>query len=276
MKTYLLADPLRYAEMMTEELRQNFLIEGLFAPGRVVLNYIDLDRTVVGSAVPVASPIPLGTDDSLRAEYFTERRELGVLNVGGRGSIIAAGKSYEMDHLDCLYIGRGTRDVSFASTEPGKPAHYYLISYPAHASHPTMQAKKAQAAAVNLGTPATCNQRTIFKYIHAEGIKSCQLVMGFTQLAVGSAWNTMPPHTHMRRSEVYLYFNMAADARVFHFMGPPLETRHLVVADRQAVVSPSWSIHSGVGTGQYSFCWAMGGENQTFDDMDGLPIAILK
>src|SRR5580704_6562618 len=142
MKTYLLADPLRYAEMMTEELRQNFLVDGLFAPGRVVLNYIDLDRTVVGSAVPMATPIPLGTDDALRAEYFTERRELGILNVGGRGSIIAAGKSYEMDHLDCLYVGRGTRDVSFSSTEPGKPAQYYLISYPAHASHPTMQAKK--------------------------------------------------------------------------------------------------------------------------------------
>jgi len=276
MKTYLMADPLRYAEMMTEELRQTFLIDNLFAPGRVALNYVDLDRTVIGSAVPTSNALALGTDDALRAEYFTERRELGVLNIGGKGAITAAGKSYEMDNLDCLYIGRGTRDVSFASADAAKPAQYYLVSYPAHAAHPTVQAKKAQAAAVNLGTPATCNQRTIFKYIHPDGIKSCQLVMGFTQLAVGSAWNTMPPHTHMRRSEVYMYFNMAADARVFHFMGPPLETRHLLIADRQVAISPSWSIHCGVGTGPYSFCWAMGGENQTFDDMDGLPIPILR
>jgi len=276
MKTYLMADPLHYAEMMTEELRQTFLIDNLFTPGRVVLNYVDVDRTVVGSAVPSTTALPLGTDDSLRAEFFTERRELGILNIGGNGTIAAGGSTYEMDNLDCLYVGRGTREIAFASSDATKPAQYYLVSYPAHATHPTVQAKKAQAAAVNLGTPATCNQRTIYKYIHADGIKSCQLVMGFTQLAVGSEWNTMPPHTHMRRSEVYMYFDMAANARVFHFMGPPLETRHLVMADRQAAISPSWSIHCGVGTGPYTFCWAMGGENQTFDDMDGVPVAMLK
>lgn len=276
MKTYLMADPQHYTQMTTEQLRQNFLMDGLFKPGRLILNYTDLDRAVVGSAVPSESELKLGTDDALRAEFFTERRELGVLNIGGRGTISAGGKKYEMENLDCLYIGRGTRDVTFASEDASKPAQYYLVSYPAHAVHPIAQAKKAQAAAVQLGASATSNQRTIYKYIHTGGIPSCQLVMGFTQLAVGSNWNTMPPHTHLRRSEVYMYFDIAAEARVFHFMGPPQETRHILMADRQAVLSPPWSIHCGVGTGQYTFCWAMGGENQTFEDMDGAPVATLR
>jgi 4-deoxy-L-threo-5-hexosulose-uronate ketol-isomerase len=276
MKTYLMADPTRYERMSTEELRQTFVLENLFQPGQIALAYVDQDRTVIGSAVPSGEPLSLGTDDALRSAYFTERRELGVLNIGGKGIITADGKQYEMENLDCLYIGKGTRDISMASTDPGAPGQFYLISYPAHATHPTTQAKKSQAAAVQLGKPETCNQRTIYKYIHPDGIKSCQLVMGFTQLASGSAWNTMPAHTHTRRSEVYLYFDVPAEARVFHFMGPPQKTRHLVVADRQVAISPSWSIHSGVGTTNYNFCWAMGGENQVFDDMDGVAVAALR
>lgn len=276
MKTYLLADPQRYPRMTTDELRETFLVEDLFAPGEIRLVYVDLDRTVIGAAVPTDAPLELGTDDALRAAYFTERRELGVLNVGGRGAVTVAGEAYEMENLDCLYIGRGSRDIAFRSADAGSPAQFYLLSYPAHQTYPTTQAKKSEAEAQPLGSEATSNKRTIYKYIHPAGIKSCQLVMGFTQLAEGSVWNTMPPHTHLRRSEVYLYFDLAPDARVFHLMGPGNETRHLAVADRQAVISPAWSIHAGAGTGSYTFCWGMGGENQAFNDMDGIPIAALR
>jgi 4-deoxy-L-threo-5-hexosulose-uronate ketol-isomerase len=269
-------DPQRVERMNTRELRETFLLENLFLPGQIVLTYLDVDRGVIGSAVPTSGPLVLETDDALRAAYFTERRELGILNVGGRGTVTAAGKPYEMDNLDCLYIGRGCRDISFASADGKSPAQYYLVSYPAHATHPTTQAKKSQAAVLQLGSQATCNQRSLYKYIHPAGIQSCQLVMGFTVLASGSAWNSVPPHTHMRRSEVYMYFDMPPEARVFHFMGLPQETRHFVIADRQAVVSPTWSIHCGAGTAGYSFCWAMGGENQVFDDMDPAPVASLR
>ncbi|MDP9174871.1 MAG: 5-dehydro-4-deoxy-D-glucuronate isomerase [Planctomycetota bacterium] len=276
MKTYQMADPVRYARMTTEELRETFLAESMFQPGKISLAYIDLDRTVIGGAVPTDSPLKLVADDALRSAYFTERRELGVLNIGGNGTIEVGGKRFVMEKLDCLYIGRGNPEITFSSTDAAMPAEFYLLSYPAHTAYPTTLAKKSQAEAVPLGSVATVNKRTIYKYIHPAGIKSCQLVMGFTQLAVGSAWNTMPAHTHMRRSEVYLYFDLAAEARVFHLMGPGHETRHLVVADKQIAISPSWSIHSGVGTTNYSFCWGMGGENQTFDDMDGIAIAELK
>jgi 4-deoxy-L-threo-5-hexosulose-uronate ketol-isomerase len=276
MQTLIMPDPVRTASMDTTQLRDTFLLTHLFASGEIRLTYADVDRAVIGSAVPTSKPLVLGTDDSLRAEYFTQRRELGVLNIGSAGSIVVDGKTYEMDSLDCLYIGLGSRAIEFASKNPDQPAEYYLLSYPAHVSHPTTLAKRVNAQVVKLGSEATCNKRLLYKYIHPAGIKSCQLVMGFTQIEPGSAWNTMPPHTHLRRSEVYLYFNVAADARVFHFMGQPQETRHLVVADKQAVISPSWSVHSGVGTSAYTFCWGMGGENQVFDDMDAAPIASLK
>jgi 4-deoxy-L-threo-5-hexosulose-uronate ketol-isomerase len=276
MKIYLMPDPARCKQMTTEELRAGFLIPSLFTAGQIDLVYCDADRAVIGSAVPGKEVLALGTDDELRAEFFTQRRELGILNIGASGTVTADGTAYKMENLDGLYIGRGCRDIRLASDDASKPAQFYLLSYPAHATYPTVHAKKSQAAAVNLGSEANCNKRTISKYIHPDGIKSCQLVMGFTQLAVGSAWNTMPPHTHLRRSEVYLYFNLAADQRVFHLMGQPQESRHLVVADKQAVISPSWSIHSGVGTASYTFCWGMGGENQTFDDMDAAPIATLR
>ncbi len=276
MKVHLMPDPKRCQQMTTEQLREEFLVSSLFNPGKIDLVYCDADRAVIGSASPLAQPLPLGTDPDLRAEFFTQRRELGVLNIGQAGNVHVDGADYPMENLDGLYISRGSREIRFSSSDASKPAQFYLLSYPAHTSYPTTHAKKSQAAAVNLGSEATCNKRTIYKYIHPDGIKSCQLVMGFTLLAVGNAWNTMPPHTHLRRSEVYLYFNLPADGRVFHLMGQPQETRHLVVADKQAVISPSWSIHSGVGTANYAFCWGMGGENQTFDDMDAAPIPTLR
>jgi 4-deoxy-L-threo-5-hexosulose-uronate ketol-isomerase len=276
MKTYLMADQTRVERMNTEELRQTFLFDKLFIPGEISLAYIDVDRAVIGAAVPKDKALELGTYDALKSTYFAERRELGVLNVGGRGTISVAGRNCDMANLDCLYIGRGSRDISFRSADSTSPAQYYIVSYPAHQTYPTVQARKAEAAAVPLGSQATSNQRTIYKYIHTAGITSCQLVMGFTVLAPGSAWNSVPPHTHMRRSEVYMYFDMPPEACVFHFMGKPQETRHLVVADRQAVVSPPWSIHCGAGTAGYTFCWAMGGENQVFDDMDVVPVANLR
>lgn len=265
-----------YPKYNTDELRAAFLIESLFAPGKVELASTDADRAIVGSAVPTESPLRVAVDAELRAAYFCERRELGILNVGGEGAVHVDGKQYDLGKLDCLYVGRGSRDLSFSSREAAAPAAFYLLSYPAHASYPTTLARARDAARVDLGAAADANRRTIYKYIHAGGIRSCQLVMGFTQIEEGSVWNTMPPHTHTRRSEIYLYFDLGPQRRVMHFMGAPRQTRHLVVADRQAVISPGWSVHCGCGTGAYSFCWGMGGENQTFDDMDPAPVDQLK
>ncbi|SNS82592.1 4-deoxy-L-threo-5-hexosulose-uronate ketol-isomerase [Granulicella rosea] len=277
MKLLQMADPVRYSRMTTEERRATFLLEGMFRPGELDLAYVDLDRTVVGSAVPTAgAPLTLETTPELRADYFLERREIGVLNVGGAGSVTVDGTVFELAKLDCLYIGRGSKEVSFASSDAANPAAYYLLSYPAHAVYPTAMVKFADLEGLKLGAVETCNKRTIYKAIYRDGLKSCQLVMGFTLLDPGSNWNTMPPHTHMRRSEVYLYFDIDPAHRVLHLMGPPQETSHLVVADREVVVSPGWSIHAGVGTKNYAFCWGMGGENQAYDDMDPAPIAELK
>ena len=273
---HFMPDPVRYATMTAAELREAFLLGELFAAGKVRLAYCDVDRSVVGSAVPAGEALPLPCPDGLRAEYLCERRELGILNIGGPGSVTVDGQTFETERLDCLYVGRGSREVTFASRDAGEPARYYLLSYPAHTNYPTTLARKADADATKLGSVETANGRTLYKYIHPAGIKSCQLVMGFTQMDVGSVWNTMPPHTHLRRSEVYLYFDLDPQARVFHMMGPATETRHLVVANEQAVVSPSWSIHSGCGTSRYTFCWGMGGENQAFADMDALAIGDLK
>ena len=272
MKTILLADPVRYPRMTTEELRSTFLLSGLCAPGALHLAYVDLDRTVVGHATPADKAIALANFPELRANYFTERRELGVLNIGGSGAVHVGGQTWNLDNLDVLYVGRGNAEVHFESHAPDAPAIFYLLSYPAHASYPVTLVKKADANPTMIGSAETCNLRTICKYIHLEGARSCQLVMGVTHLHSGSAWNTMPPHTHMRRSEIYMYFNLAADARVFHLMGPANETRHLVMANRDIVVSPGWSIHAGMGTRAYSFCWGMGGENQDYADMDPAPL----
>jgi 4-deoxy-L-threo-5-hexosulose-uronate ketol-isomerase len=276
MRLYQMADAVRYGLMNTEELRETFLLEDMFTPGEIEFAYVDLDRTVIGGAVPTDKALKLETDPDLRADYFLERRELGILNVSGLGSVAVDGKTFELGKLDCLYIGRGSKDVIFSSADAEKPANFYLLSYPAHAEYPTAMVKFADLKGLDLGSLETCNKRTIYKAIYKEGIKSCQLVMGFTLLATGSNWNTMPPHTHMRRSEVYFYFDVDPAHRVLHLMGPPDATSHLVVADKEVVVSPGWSIHAGVGTKSYGFCWGMGGENQAYDDMDPVTIADLR
>jgi 4-deoxy-L-threo-5-hexosulose-uronate ketol-isomerase len=278
MKLLQMADAVRYPRMTTAELRETFLLEGSFVPGAVTLAYVDLDRAVIGGAVPTDKPLVLETYPELRSEFFCERRELGVLNVGGKGTVAVEGVAFPLGKLDVLYVGRGSKAVTFASADAGTPAAFYLLSYPAHAEHPTKSVTFAelQGGAVHLGSEETCNKRSIYKAIFLDGIRSCQLVMGFTLLAPGSNWNTMPPHTHMRRSEVYFYFDVAEDQRVVHMMGPADETRHLVMSDKDVVVSPGWSIHAGVGTKSYGFCWGMGGENQKYDDMDALAIADLR
>jgi 4-deoxy-L-threo-5-hexosulose-uronate ketol-isomerase len=276
MKIVQMADAVRYPTMTTAELRETFLLEGLFREGEIETRYVDLDRAVIGGAAPTASALTLETQPELRADYFLERRELGVLNVGGSGVVTVDGVSFAMEKLDCLYVGRGNKSVTFASSDATKPAAFYLLSYPAHTMYPTTLAKFNELVPVHLGSEETCNKRSIYKAIFLDGIRSCQLVMGFTLLAPGSNWNTMPPHTHMRRSEVYFYFDVDPSHRVLHLMGPAEETRHLVMRDREVVVSPGWSIHAGVGTKSYGFCWGMGGENQRYDDMDTLAIADLK
>jgi 4-deoxy-L-threo-5-hexosulose-uronate ketol-isomerase len=261
-------DPVRFEGMSTVELRKSFLVDTLFADDRVSLVYTDADRAIVGSAVPATKTLSLESHPELRAETFCERREVGVLNVGGPGTVTVDGAGHELGSRDGLYVGRGSKSVTFASAAPQEPARFYLLSFPAHTAHPTRRVRRAEADAVRMGSSEASNQRTIYKLIHPDGVASCQLVMGYTVLEPGSVWNTMPPHTHTRRMEVYLYFDLPANGRVFHFMGRPEATRHLVVADGQAVISPAWSIHSGAGTGAYGFCWGMGGENQAFDDMD--------
>jgi len=265
-----------YERMTTRELRAAFLVQRLFTPGEIYLVYWETDRTVLGSATPLDAPLRLEADRELAAEFFCERRELGVINIGGAGSVTVDGLRYGLGALGCLYVGRGSREVIFASDDPAQTAKFYLVSYPAHAEHLTRPAQPADANQLQLGAPETANQRTIFQYIHEAGIRSCQLVLGFTQLASDSVWNTMPPHTHARRSEVYLYFDLPPEAAAFHFMGPGDETRHLLVHNGQAVLSPIWSIHAGCGTRNYSFIWAMGGENQRFADMDGIAVSDLR
>jgi 4-deoxy-L-threo-5-hexosulose-uronate ketol-isomerase len=263
----------------TDELRQRFLIEEVFVPGEVNVVYTHHDRIVLGGAVPAGKQLALPTFDELRAEYFLANREIGIVNVGGTGTITADGEMHTLPHGACLYIGRGTRDVVFAdapTSEDTAGAQLYLFSAPAHTTHPTQLVLQGQGTVRELGDQLTSNRRTLNQYIHANGVRSCQIVMGVTELHPGSMWNTMPAHTHDRRTECYLYFDVPDDARVIHLMGHPTETRHLVIADRQAVISPSWSVHSGVGTAAYSFVWAMAGENQSFDDMDAAPVTSLR
>jgi 4-deoxy-L-threo-5-hexosulose-uronate ketol-isomerase len=275
MRLIQVADAVRYPRMTTDELRDAFLVDKLFQPGRIDLTYVDLDRTVIGSAVPLGKPLALETDPDLRADYFTERRELGVLNIGAAGAMEVDGVTYQLSNLDALYVGRGSKLITFSSHNASAPAEFYLLSYPAHATYPVAKVEAGAAESAVLGSSETANHRRINRLIHLQGVRSCQLVMGYTQLTQGSVWNTMPPHTHMRRSEVYLYFNLKPEDRVIHLMGPAHETRHIVVADKQVVVSPGWSIHAGVGTASYTFCWGMGGENQVYSDMDPLAIADL-
>lgn len=272
MKVRYLPDPVHFCRMTTKEICESFLIESLFKPDSIEMVYTEADRAIVGSAVPVNQRLELTSADELRADYFCQRRELGVLNIGRAGTITVDGQKCKMANLDCLYIGRGSKKILFTSDDSANPAQFYLLSYPAHKEYPVSHIQLKQASPVNLGSVEESNKRTIYKYIHPEGVKSCQLVMGFTVLEPGCVWNTMPPHTHQRRTEIYMYFNIPEKARVFHFIGEAAETRHIVVARGQAVISPSWAIHSGVGTSTYSFCWGMGSENQDFDDMDHLAV----
>jgi 4-deoxy-L-threo-5-hexosulose-uronate ketol-isomerase len=264
----------------TERLREEFLIDDLFQPNDIKLVYSHIDRIITGSAVPVKEALKLTAGDELRANYFCERRELGVINIGGAGVITIDGKEYQVAYKEGMYIGMGSKDISFASVDAANPAKFYLNSAPAHKSYPTMLIKPngtpedgvviiKDCNKVELGTLEESNHRTICKYILPGQVESCQLVMGMTKLEPGSVWNTMPCHTHDRRMEVYLYFDMPEDALVMHYMGEPQQTRHIIMRNEQAVISPSWSIHSGCGTQAYTFIWGMVGENQAFDDMDG-------
>jgi 4-deoxy-L-threo-5-hexosulose-uronate ketol-isomerase len=254
----------------TEELRERFLVERIFAPGELELAYTHVDRVIFGGAMPTKGALELVGGKELGTERFLDRRELGVINVGAPGRIVLDGKATALAKGDGIYVGMGTASVAFESADAADPAKFYIVSSPAHQAYPTVKIEQAKANPRKLGSPESCNVRTIYQYVHPAVCKSCQLVMGMTELEPGSVWNTWPPHTHERRMEVYLYFNMAEATRVFHMHGRPDETRHIVMANEQAVISPSWSIHSGVGTGAYTFIWAMAGENQNFDDMDNL------
>lgn len=262
------SSPNEVERMNTEELRSNFLAEKLFVKGKANFVYSHYDRMVMGGIIPTTKAMKLPNYDALKSKFFLERREVGIINVGGKGSVLADGETYKMDKLSCLYLGKGTKKVSFKSSSKTKSAQYFLFSAPAHMTYTNSLFTKEQALPFTLGSSETSNHRTIYKYIHGEGIESCQVVMGLTVLKEGSVWNTMPAHTHDRRSEVYLYFDVPKHHGVMHFMGKPQETRHLWVQNGQAIISPPWSIHAGSGTASYSFIWAMAGENQDFTDMD--------
>jgi 4-deoxy-L-threo-5-hexosulose-uronate ketol-isomerase len=269
--------PEGFKQLDTAALRRDFLVPGLFAPGAIAMRYWEVDRTIIGGAAPLAAPLELtATKELLAANYFCERREVGIINLGGPGSVETDGVSNLLNKLDALYVGRGTKAVKFFSKNPAKPAQFYFVSYPAHAARPTKRVRKAQAQVLELGATETANRRKLCKLLVPGLVDTCQLVLGVTLLEKGSVWNTMPCHTHERRSEVYLYFDVPPKAFVTHYLGRPQETRHLIVRDREAALSPSWSIHAGSGTCAYGFVWCMGGENQEFTDMDGVAMEDLR
>lgn len=257
-------------------IRERFLLDKLVNADQLNLTYTLYDRMIVGVASPVREAVALKNYPNLRAEYFLERREIGIINVAGDGEVTADGVTYPLGKLDCLYIGKGTKEVTFSSKDAAQPAVFYILSAPAHAVYPTTLMTNDEAVKVNIGSKATANERTINKYIHLEGIKSCQLVMGLTILHEGSVWNTMPAHVHDRRMEAYFYFDLPAGQKIFHYMGEGNETRHILVDNYDAVISPPWSIHSGSGTSSYSFIWGMAGENLDYTDMDAIAITDLR
>jgi 4-deoxy-L-threo-5-hexosulose-uronate ketol-isomerase len=260
----------------TEGIRKALLVEKLFEKDKLTLVYSHIDRIIVGGACPVDRRVAPQVTRQLGVDFFLQRREIGIINVGAAGTVTVDGKDYVLGNKDCLYIGMGAREISFVSADKKEPAKFYFASAPAHASCPTVQVSREDAQQVKMGSAETSNQRTIYQMVHPSVLKSCQLVMGITELAPGCVWNTMPCHTHDRRMEVYFYLDIPKDAVVFHLFGEPGETRHIVVRNEQVVISPSWSIHSGVGTANYSFIWAMVGENQTFTDMDNVAMSDLK
>ena len=273
-------NPVHFKRMTTAEMRSEFLIEELFAADRVIYVYSHVDRMVTLGAMPVNGEVALEQDMNVWAdfgvEHFLDRRELGIFNVGGAGSVTVDGVTYNMGYKDCLYIAMGSQGVRFASDDAAKPAKFYMVSAPAHCRYETKLITIAEAAKRPMGSVEECNKRVINQFIHPSVIKTCQLSMGMTALEPGSVWNTMPAHTHERRMEVYFYFEVPENQAVFHMMGEKDETRHIVMHNDQAVISPSWSIHSGAGTCAYTFIWAMGGENQAFDDMDNIAISELR
>jgi 4-deoxy-L-threo-5-hexosulose-uronate ketol-isomerase len=277
MKIHRTASLTEVSSLQTAALRDHFLLNDCFQEGEIRFFYTDLDRAVVGGICPRDQPLEINAAKALRAAFFFERREAGVLNIGPIAATAEVdGQTHTLEPCECLYIGRGSQKVQFTSSDPGTAASLYFVSFPAHKEYPTGKATLSDANEVKLGSAETANERTIYQFIHEDGLSSCQLVMGFTRIGKGSVWNTMPPHTHERRCELYLYFNLLGDDVVFHFMGEPSSTRHLVVRNREIVLSPPWSIHAGCGTGGYDFVWAMGGENQRFDDMDPAELASLR
>ena len=260
----------------TEALRKNYLIEKVFVEDEIALTYSHQDRMIAGGAMPVNKELTLGSTKELGTEYFLERREMGIINVGGKGTVVLDGKEYELNYKDGIYIGMGTKEIVFKSEDKAKPAKFYINSCPAHKTYPTVYITKEMAVHRPLGTEENMNKRVVNQYVNPAVCESCQLAMGMTELAVGSSWNTMPSHTHERRMEVYFYFELEGDNVVFHMMGQPKETRHIIMHNEQAVISPSWSIHSGTATSNYTFIWGMCGENQTYDDMDTISNLDLK
>lgn len=260
----------------TEELRENYLVEDIFKDDQIELVYSHVDRIIFGGIKPVYKELKLEAGKEMGVDYFLERRELGIINIGGKAIVTIDGTEYELKEKDGLYVGKGNKEVSFKSINPEEPAKLYVNSVPAHKEYETVKIDIEKANPVRLGDNKTLNKRTIYQYVHPNVCESCQLLMGLTMLEPGNAWNTMPCHTHERRMEVYFYFDMDEDTRVFHLMGEPTETRHLVVKNEECVISPSWSIHSGVGTSNYTFIWGMCGENKTFDDMDNIPMDVLR
>lgn len=260
----------------TARLRSEHLLPDLFQPGTIQPAWWETDRTLAAGILPMDTPVGLPNGPELRSAFFFERREAGIVNIGGPGVVTVDSVAYALAPLDALYIGRGARTVTFATVDSATPAKFWLLSYPAHAAYPTRHVVFATAETLALGAPETANQRRLTKLIHPAAFPTCQVVMGVTRMESGSVWNTLPPHTHLRRSEVYLYFDLPPAQVVFHFMGQPQETRHLVVRNEEAVLSAPWSIHSGAGTSRYAFVWGMGGENQEFTDMDPAPITDLR
>ena len=260
----------------TEELRKHYFIETIFVADDANLTYSHVDRIIAGGIMPVTKEVKLEGSKELGSEFFLERRELGVINIGGPGKIVVDSVEYKMNSRDGLYVGMGSKELTFSSDDAENPAKFYVNSAPAHTTYPIVKIDIEKANPVKLGSLANSNERTIFQYVHPAVCKSCQLLMGMTVLEPNNMWNTMPCHTHERRMEVYFYFNMQPETRVFHLMGEPTETRHIIVGNEQGVISPSWSIHSGVGTSNYTFIWGMVGENQTFTDMDHVAMEDLR
>ena len=270
------AHPQDFIQYNTQQIKERFLIDKLVEPNAIHCVYTHYDRMLVGAATPVTASLQLGTYDALKSDYCLDRREMGIINIGSTGNIKVDGEVFSLDKLDCLYIGKGKKEIIFSGNYTDTPAKFIFFSCPAHASHPTQLMKGVDATPAEMGSGATANHRTINKYVHADGLKSCQLMLGVTNFKQGSIWNTMPPHLHDRRMEAYFYFDLPEAQRVIHFMGEPHETRHLFLNNEEAIVSPSWSIHSGVATAAYSFIWAMAGENISFTDMDPVNITTLQ